>query len=107
MTRLSPQWRRWRPLTSVSSSWWALGPIVQISRRADQRGAYRIERLSPPLDLERLHLKNLQPPRPLMTEPVGPDFLVPFRKEVILFEHFAVSPTSWGSCKAHLTHHEP
>ena len=36
--------------------------------RADQRDAYRIERLPSPEDLERLRLKNLQPPRPLLTE---------------------------------------
>lgn len=33
--------------------------------RADQRDAYRIERLPSLTDLERLRLKNLQPPRPL------------------------------------------
>ena len=32
--------------------------------RADQRDAYRIERLPSCEDLERLRLKNLQPPRP-------------------------------------------
>src|SRR5947209_2085201 len=36
--------------------------------RADQRDAYRIERLPSPTDLERLRLKNLQPPRPLGSE---------------------------------------
>jgi type I site-specific restriction endonuclease len=33
--------------------------------RADQRDAYRIERLPSHEDLERVRLKNLQPPRPL------------------------------------------
>ncbi len=33
--------------------------------RADQRDAYRIERLPSREDLERVRLKNLQPPRPL------------------------------------------
>ena len=41
--------------------------------RADQRDAYRIERLPSPDDLDRLRLKNLQPPRPLMTEIVTPE----------------------------------
>lgn len=45
--------------------------------RPDQRDAYRIERLASPRDLERLRFKNLQPPRPLMSEPVGPDYLKP------------------------------
>ncbi len=43
--------------------------------RADQRDAYRIERLPKQEDLKRLRLKNLQPPRPLMTEVIGPDYL--------------------------------
>ncbi len=52
--------------------------------RADQRDAYRIERLPSPSDLERLRLKNLQPPRPLLTEDVGPDYLRPFKADVVL-----------------------
>ncbi|CAG0937071.1 hypothetical protein TFLX_05977 [Thermoflexales bacterium] len=36
--------------------------------RADQRDAYRIERLPSPDDLDRLRLKNMQPPRPLQRE---------------------------------------
>jgi type I restriction enzyme R subunit len=36
--------------------------------RADQRDAYRIERLPSRNDLGRVVLKNLQPPRPLETE---------------------------------------
>lgn len=36
--------------------------------RADQRDAYRIERLPSSEDLDRLRLKNLQPPRPLGSE---------------------------------------
>jgi len=43
--------------------------------RADQRDAYRIERLPSRDDLERVRLKNLQPPRPLMSEPVTPEYL--------------------------------
>jgi type I site-specific restriction endonuclease len=36
--------------------------------RAGEKDAFRIERLPSPSDLENLRLKNLQPPRPLMTE---------------------------------------
>jgi type I restriction enzyme R subunit len=43
--------------------------------RADQRDAYRIERLPSREDLERLRLKNLQPPRPLESEVINQDFL--------------------------------
>ena len=52
--------------------------------RADQRDAYRIERLPSPRDLDRLRLKNLQPPRPLMTEVVGPDYLNAYKPDVTL-----------------------
>src|SRR6202142_860284 len=37
-------------------------------QRADQRDAYRIERLPSRDDLERVQLKNMQPPRPLQSE---------------------------------------
>lgn len=50
-------------------------------RRTD-RDAYRIERLPSPADLERLLLKDLQPPRPLMSEVIGKDYLRPFNSEV-------------------------
>jgi type I restriction enzyme R subunit len=53
--------------------------------RAGQRDAYRIERLPSRDDLERLRLKNLQPPRPLMTEIVHPDYIKPFRSEITLW----------------------
>ena len=53
--------------------------------RADQRDAYRIERLPSPTDLERLRLKNLQPPRPLMTEIVNPSYLKLFKPEITLW----------------------
>src|SRR6476660_2546252 len=43
--------------------------------RADQRDAYRIERLPSREDLERLRLKNLQPPRPLESEVITPEYL--------------------------------
>lgn len=52
--------------------------------RADQRDAYRIERLPSPKDLDRLRLKNLQPPRPLMTEVIGPDYLSAYKPDVKL-----------------------
>ncbi len=43
--------------------------------RADEKDAYRIERLPSPDDLQRMRLRNLQPPRPLRTELVGRDYL--------------------------------
>jgi len=43
--------------------------------RPDQRDAYRIERLPSLEDLERLRLKNLQPPRPLGSEVMRPESL--------------------------------
>jgi len=43
--------------------------------RADQRDAYRIERLPSRDDLDRVRLKNLQPPRPLMSEPITPEYI--------------------------------
>jgi type I site-specific restriction endonuclease len=52
--------------------------------RADQRDAYRIERLPSRIDLERVVLKNLQPPRPLQTEPVHSEYLYAFRPDLKL-----------------------
>ena len=52
--------------------------------RADQRDAYRIERLPSREDLERLRLKNLQPPRPLLTEPLTPTYLARYRTDLRL-----------------------
>lgn len=43
--------------------------------RADQRDAYRIERLPSREDMERIRLKNLQPPRPLQSEIIRPESL--------------------------------
>ncbi len=43
--------------------------------------AYRIERLPSLADLERLRLKNLQPPRALMSEIISPDYLQKFRPD--------------------------
>ena len=51
--------------------------------RADQ-DAYRIERLPSPEDLERLRLKNLQPPRPLLSEVITPDWLRSFKSDLTL-----------------------
>lgn len=53
--------------------------------RADQRDAYRIERLPSAADLEYLRLKNLQPPRPLMTEVIRPNYLTPFKPDITLW----------------------
>jgi type I restriction enzyme R subunit len=44
-------------------------------QRASEQDAYRIERLPSQVDLERVRLKNLQPPRPLGTEIVSADYL--------------------------------
>src|SRR6266850_1074332 len=52
--------------------------------RADQRDAYRIERLPSREDLERVRLKNLQPPRPLQTEIIAPDYLRALRSDLSL-----------------------
>ncbi len=49
--------------------------------RKDQ-DAYRIERLPSPEDLERLLLKNRQPPRPLMSEVITPAYLRSFKPDV-------------------------
>jgi type I restriction enzyme R subunit len=50
--------------------------------RADQRDAYRIEHLPSHDDLKRLKFKNLQPPRPLLTEKIGPDYLKTLRPDI-------------------------
>ena len=52
--------------------------------RADHQDAYRIERLPSQEDLERIRLKNLQPPRPLQTEVVTPDYLYRLRPDLKL-----------------------
>lgn len=52
--------------------------------RADQRDAFRIERLPSPEDLERLRLRNLQPPRPLESEVIGPDYLRHLKPDLTL-----------------------
>ncbi len=55
--------------------------------RADHRDAFRIERIPSLQDLERLRLKNLQPPRPLMTEVVAPNYLKRFKNEITLHHY--------------------
>jgi len=50
----------------------------------NDRDAYRIERLPSLADLERLRLKNLQPPRPLMSQIVASDYLKKFRPDLIV-----------------------
>ena len=52
--------------------------------QAGQRDAYRIERLPSREDLERVRLKNLQPPRPLQTEVVGPAYLHHLKPDLTL-----------------------
>jgi len=52
--------------------------------RADQRDAYRIERLPSRNDLERLRLKNLQPPRPLQSEVIKPDYMRHLKNDLTL-----------------------
>jgi type I restriction enzyme R subunit len=53
-------------------------------QRADQRDAYRIERLPSRDDLERVRLKNLQPPRPLQSEVVRPDYIRHLKHDLTL-----------------------
>jgi type I restriction enzyme R subunit len=52
--------------------------------RANERDAYRIERLPSQEDLDRIRLKNLQPPRPLQTEVVRPEYLRSLRADLTL-----------------------
>ena len=52
--------------------------------RADERDAYRIERLPSCQDLERVRLKNLKPPRPLETEIIRPEYLRDLRPDLTL-----------------------
>jgi len=53
-------------------------------QRAHRQDAYRIERLPSRDDLERLRLKNLQPPRPLLSEIITPDWLRKLKHDLIL-----------------------
>jgi type I restriction enzyme R subunit len=52
--------------------------------RVDQRDAYRIERLPSRDDLERVQLKNMQPPRPLQSEIIRPDYLKHLKHDLTL-----------------------
>src|SRR5687767_9874396 len=52
--------------------------------RREEKDAYRIERLPSREDMERQRLKNLQPPRPLLTEKVSHDYLRRFRDDIQL-----------------------
>ena len=51
--------------------------------RNDQ-DAYRVERLPSLADLERLQLKNLQPPRSLMSEVITPNWLQRYRSDLVI-----------------------
>jgi type I restriction enzyme R subunit len=55
--------------------------------RADQRDAFRIERLPSRQDIERLRLKNLQPPRPLLSEIVSREYIQRFKNEISLYRY--------------------
>ncbi len=50
--------------------------------RAHEHDAYRIERLPSREDMERQLLKNLQPPKPLLSEKLTPDYLRRFRDDI-------------------------
>src|SRR5213592_1866753 len=52
--------------------------------RSDQRDAYRIERLPSRDDLERIRLKNMQPPRPLQSEILRPEYLRHLKHDLTL-----------------------
>jgi type I restriction enzyme R subunit len=52
--------------------------------RADQRDAFRIERLPSRADLDRVRYKNLQPPRPLLSEVISPDYLRHLKHDLTL-----------------------
>src|SRR6266404_8528428 len=52
--------------------------------RSDQQDAYRIERLPSVDDLERLLLKNMQPPRPLQSELIRPENLRHLKHDLTL-----------------------
>jgi len=57
--------------------------------RADQRDAYRIERLPSREDLERLRLKNMQPPRPLHSEVITPEYIRHLKHDLTL-RHYQI-----------------
>lgn len=51
---------------------------------ADRQDAVRIERLPSRDDLERMRLRNMQPPRPLLSEGMSPGFLQAFKQGLTL-----------------------
>jgi type I restriction enzyme, R subunit len=53
-------------------------------KRAQERDAYRIERLPSREDLERQCLKNMQPPKPLLSAKLTPDYLRRFKDDIQL-----------------------
>jgi len=53
-------------------------------QRANEQDAYRIERLPSREDMERQLLKNMQPPKPLLSERLSPDYLRRFRDDIKL-----------------------
>ena len=57
--------------------------------RAAERDAYRIERLPSREDIERVRLKNLQPPKPLGMEAVTPSYLQAFNPNITL-RHYQI-----------------
>ena len=67
--------------------------------RADQRDAYRIERLPSRDDLERLRLKNLQPPRPLGSEVLSAGYLRRQKPDLVLRRY---SPMNSNLCLSRL-----
>lgn len=52
--------------------------------RGDQQDAVRVERLPSRDDLERMLLRNLQPPRPLQSEVIKPDYLRHLKHDLTL-----------------------
>jgi len=52
--------------------------------RLNEEDACRIERLPSFEDLDRMRLTNMQPPRPLETDVVGPDYLKRFTRDRVL-----------------------
>ncbi len=52
--------------------------------RRDEADAYRIESLPSCEDLERQRFKNMQPPRPLLTEKVDTNYIRRFRDDILL-----------------------
>jgi type I restriction enzyme R subunit len=65
--------------------------------RADRRDAYRIERLPSADDLERLKLKNMQPPRPLGSELIKLDYLRRLKFDLTLrrYQIAALDEVAW------------